>query len=143
MKAVTFNIRCDYGQDDENCFDNRKPLILKKIEREEPDILCFQEVLPHVALWLRENLKEYCVIGCGRGEALDDEQMTVAFRKDRCNLIEMRTFWLSDTPGVPGSRYEQQSICPRTATEALLQEYATGRVFRVVNTHLDHVGAEA
>ena len=68
MKFVTFNIRCDYGQDGENCFENRKPLILKKIAREQPDILCFQEVLPHVALWLRENLTDYCVIGCGRGE---------------------------------------------------------------------------
>lgn len=143
MKVVTFNIRCDYGQDGKNCFDHRKPLILEKIGREEPDVLCFQEVLPHVAIWLRENLKDYYVIGCGRGEALDDEQMTVAYRRDRFNLIEMRTFWLSETPGVPGSRYAEQSVCPRSTTEALLQEYATGRVFRVINTHLDHVGVEA
>lgn len=143
MKFVTFNIRCDYGQDGENCFENRKPLILKKIAREQPDILCFQEVLPHVALWLRENLTDYCVIGCGRGEKLDDEQMTVAFRRDRFNLIEMRTFWLSPTPFVPASRYAEQSICPRVTTEAVLQEMPSGRVFRLLNTHLDHVGAGA
>ena len=31
MKVVTFNIRCDYGQDGLNEFANRKELILRKI----------------------------------------------------------------------------------------------------------------
>lgn len=143
MKLVTFNIRCDFGQDKNNNFDFRKPLILKKIAREEPDVLCFQEVLPHVAIWLRENLKGYYVVGCGRDKQLRDEQMTVAFRADRFNLIEMRTFWLSETPCVPGSRYAEQSDCPRTVTELVLEEYATGTVFRIINTHLDHEGVGA
>ena len=30
MKVVTFNIRCDYGQDGLNEFANRKKLILRK-----------------------------------------------------------------------------------------------------------------
>ena len=62
MKFVTFNIRYDCGFDGENNFDFRKPLILRKIEQEKPDILCFQEVLPHVAVWLKENLTDYYVI---------------------------------------------------------------------------------
>ena len=37
MKLVTFNIRCDYGEDGENNFVFRKPLILEKLRREEPD----------------------------------------------------------------------------------------------------------
>ncbi len=49
MKIVTFNIRCDFGQDGGNNFCFRKPLILEKLRREAPDIICFQEVLPHVA----------------------------------------------------------------------------------------------
>ena len=32
------------------------PLILEKIRQEKPDIIGFQEVLPHVAAWLKENL---------------------------------------------------------------------------------------
>ena len=66
MKLVTFNIRCDFGQDGENNFEYRKDLILKKIAQEKPDMICFQEVLPHIAKWLKENLTEYYVIGCGR-----------------------------------------------------------------------------
>ena len=122
MKVVTFNIRCDYGQDGLNEFANRKELILRKINQEKPDIIGFQEVLPHVAKWLKENLNEYYVIGCGRGANLRDEQMSIAYRRDRINLISMKTWWLSQTPDVPGSRYEEQSSCPRTATEAVFED---------------------
>ena len=69
--------------------------------------------------------------------------MTVAFRKEDYQLLEMRTFWLSETPTIPGSRYPGQSSCPRTCTDAVLLEEASGQVFRVLNTHLDHVGKEA
>ncbi len=144
MKFVTFNIRCDCRVDGINNFEFRAPLILKKLAAEQPDILCFQEVLPNQAQWLRENLSDrYMVIGCGRGPVLDSEQMTVAFRRDRFNLIEMRTFWMSETPYVPGSRYREQSDCPRTCTEAVLHDMQAGKVLRVLNTHLDHVGVGA
>ena len=50
---------------------------------------------------------------------------------------------LSQTPYVPGSRYKEQSSCPRTATEAVFEDIKSGRVFRFINTHLDHIGAQA
>ncbi len=143
FKFVTFNLRCDHNQDGENCFVYRQPLILKAIGEEKPDLICFQEVLPHMAAWLKQSLTEYYVIGCGRGKTLDGEQMSVAFRRDKYSLMEMRTFWLSETPFLPGSRYPDQSSCPRTCTDALLMETDTGRVLRVLDTHLDHVGVEA
>lgn len=143
MKVTTFNIRCDHGQDGENNFCCRKPMILEKLSRERPDIICFQEVLPHVAVWLKETLTDYYVIGCGRCPEYEDEQVSIAYRKDCINLIQMETYWLSETPYVPASRYPDQSICPRTCTEALFEEVATRRAFRVVNTHLDHESAEA
>lgn len=58
LKIVTFNIRCDYGQDGPNQFCYRSGLVKRKIEAEQPDIICFQEVLPHVVQWLKENLTE-------------------------------------------------------------------------------------
>lgn len=143
LKLVTFNIRCDYGMDGANNFEYRKDLILKKILVEQPDVLCFQEVLPHVADWLRESLTDYYVIGCGREESLQGEQTTVAYQKERLNLISMESYWLSETPNLPGSRYPEQSRCPRICTEAIFQERNSGQVFRLVNTHLDHIGVEA
>lgn len=143
MQIVTFNIRCDYGQDGSNNFKFRKNLILKKVQKEQPDILCFQEVLPHVALWLKENLTEYYVIGCGRDSRLENEQTCIAYRKDGFNMVKMEVFWLSETPDIPGSRYSNQSDCPRNCTVLYLQDIGSGRVFRLYNTHLDHIGSEA
>ncbi len=143
MKFVTFNLRCDYQQDGNNCFIYRQPLILRVIGKEKPDVICFQEVLPHMATWLKANLSDYYAVGCGRGENLNGEQMTVAFRKEGYQLLEMHTFWLSETPTVPGSLYPGQSSCPRICTDAVLMEEKSGQAFRVLNTHLDHVGREA
>jgi endonuclease/exonuclease/phosphatase family metal-dependent hydrolase len=143
MKLVTFNIRCDYGQDESNNFCFRKPFILEKIKSEDPDIICFQEILPHVAIWLKDNLTDYYIIGCGRDENLEDEQTSIAYKKSNYNLLEMDVFWLSETPKLPGSRYKNQSICPRICTMALLQNIMTKEVFRIYNTHLDHIGSEA
>src|SRR5699024_4173131 len=119
MKIVTFNIRCDWGQDGNNDFDFRKPHILTRIESEKPEIICFQEVLPHVAKWLKENLVNYYVVGCGRSNDLTDEELSIAFDKSKYNLLELEVFWLSETPRLPGSRYEKQSDCPRICTMAL------------------------
>lgn len=143
MKFVTFNIRCDYEQDGIQNFCHRKNIIEKKIKKEQPDIICFQEVLPHVALWLKETFTDYYVVGCGRDKEYRDEQAAVAYKKDCYNLMEMQTFWLSPTPDIPGSRYENQSECPRTCTVVTLEEIYANQVVRICNTHLDHIGSEA
>lgn len=143
MKFATYNIRCDYGQDGKNNFDCRKPLLLRKIAAEQPDAIGFQEVLPHVQRWLRDNLTGYTVVGCGRDADFGGEAMTVAVRNETAQLLGLSTFWLSPEPFRPGSRYENQSNCPRICTVAeLLVQGAPGPV-RLYNTHLDHIGAEA
>lgn len=143
MKCVSFNIRCDYGQDGINNFVYRAPYILKKIQYEQPDFICFQEILPHVGDWLKENLSSYYILGCGRDCDLKDEQTAIAFKKKDYQLIRMETFWLSPTPYVPGTRYKDQSICPRTCTEVMVQHLKTGQIVRILNTHLDHEGSKA
>ena len=72
MKFVTFNIRCDFGQDGANNFIYRRPLILEKIRQEKPDIIGFQEVLPHVAAWLNNDhcLSERTFSECEPGNLL-------------------------------------------------------------------------
>lgn len=143
MKLVTFNIRCDFEQDGKNNFCCRRDMILEKLRQEKPDIICFQEVLPHVAAWLKENLESYYIVGCGRDEKLEDEQTAIAFLKQKFQMISMHTFWLSETPQVPASRYVNQSICPRTCTEVLLQDLNSKKLWRILNTHLDHEGSGA
>ena len=141
MKIVTFNLRMDTPDDGPHRFLYRREAIVARIRREKPDILGFQEALPAMYDYLRENLPEYTFVGHGRSERYEGEANPIAFRTDRFALKSYATRWLSPTPEVPGSRFpEDQSICPRIFVTAQLYDRQTGSVFRVVNTHLDHEG---
>lgn len=145
IKAVTFNLRVATRYDLQNYFFNRTPLILKTIRKENPDILCFQEANDEMLGWLRVNLTDYTVVGTGREKNLNGEANPIAFRKELFTLFSLDQFWLSPTPTVPGSRYEEQSDCPRICMVATLkyQEGSENRLMRVYNTHLDHVSQKA
>ena len=144
IKVMTFNIRYDTKDDGVNCFDGRKDMIKKFLDKEMPDIVGFQEVLPHVRQWLSKNLTEYVVLGMGRKEDYSDEGVSIAYRKDKFDLYKFDQFWLSETPDVPGSRFVlDQSQCPRITVLATLVCKEDSKVFTFANTHLDHVGKMA
>ena len=139
MKFLTCNIRRGSCDDGINSFEFRKPYLLDKLLAEKPDVACFQEVMPFVADWLTDSLPDYIVVGCGRTCDLDDEQMTVALRRDAFSLLSMETFWFSPEPHTPGSRYEEMSNWPRTCTEIVLRDRHTGELYKVCNLHMDHM----
>lgn len=143
LTIVTFNLRMDNRGDGENYFFNRSPFILSTIIEQKPDVICFQEATPRILEWLRANLYEYTVVGTGRDSDLSDEANPIAFRKDSFDLFALDQFWLSPTPHMPGSRYEEQSICPRICMSAILRLRQSNQLFRVYNTHLDHVSEKA
>ena len=141
MKIVTFNLRMDTPDDGPHRFLYRREAIVARIRREKPDILGFQEALPAMYDYLRENLPEYTFLGHGRSEGHEGEATPIAFRRDRFILKACATRWLSPTPEVPGSRFpEDQSVCPRIFVTSEFFDRQTDSVFRVVNTHLDHEG---
>ncbi len=143
LSVVTFNLRMDNRLDGVNYFFNRAPFILDTINERRPDIICFQEATPRILSWLRANLYEYTVVGTGRGIDLSDEANPIAFRKDRFELFALDQFWLSPTPHKPGSRYMEQSPCPRICMTAVLRQKQGSELFRVYNTHLDHISEKA
>ncbi len=141
MKIVTFNLRMETADDDPHKWSLRRDAVLRRNRAERPDILGFQEALPRMYDFFRENLREYTFVGHGRSAEYLDEANPIAFRTDRFALKSCATRWLSPTPEVPGSRFEEdQSICPRIFVTAEAYDRKTGQVLRVVNTHLDHVG---
>lgn len=144
VRVMTFNIRFDTLDDGVNCFEGRKKGIKAFLDREMPDVIGFQEVLPHVRKWLCDNLTDYVVIGMGRNADYNGEGVSIAYRKDKFDLVNLEQFWLSDTPDVPGSRYTlDQSPCPRVSQLASLVSREGGKPFLFANTHLDHVGEHA
>lgn len=144
IKVFSFNLRTQVKSDGINAFFNRTDRVLATIREHSPDVIGFQEVQPEMRDWLRENLKEYIIIGCGREKDLGGESVVIGYKKDSIQVIRSETFWLSPTPNVFGSRYTvDQSSCPRIVTSALLKHKDSPTPFLFCNTHLDHVGKNA
>jgi endonuclease/exonuclease/phosphatase family metal-dependent hydrolase len=59
----------------------------------------------------------------------------ILFSQDRYELVAGGTYWLSETPLVPGSHLTGEGL-PRHVTWVRLKDRATGRQFRVLDTHL-------
>lgn len=146
LKCMTFNLRVTVRADGINSFPNRKTRILECIAKEQPDIIGFQEAGNDAREFLREALGDtYVVLGCGRKADYRGESCPIAYRRDRAELVNFSTRFLSDTPQIPGSRYENsdQSPCPRLFVHAELSWEGIGETIHFINTHLDHEGAEA
>lgn len=146
LKIMTFNLRCDCGADGINNWQYRTDLVKQAIYGENPDLIGFQEVTRNMFEDVRSMIeKDYVVLGAGRNADYTGEGVNIAFKKEKFDLLGFSTFWLSDTPCIPGSRYGNldQSGCPRTAVLAELALRGLGRKIFFCNTHLDHEGAKA
>jgi len=84
------------------------------------------------------DLGEYGMVGCSREgrDATDGEWNTILYRKDRFELLDSDTTWLSYTPNEASA--VEGSLCKRICTWALLKDKRTGETVLFANTHLDH-----
>ncbi|MBO5213642.1 MAG: endonuclease/exonuclease/phosphatase family protein [Clostridia bacterium] len=137
MKIVTFNIRCSWDKDGINNFLHRAGGILQKITEEKPDAVFFQEATGKNIAFLRNFLSEYHIIFNQRDSQYKGEGLALAYRKQTTELLALNAFWLSPTPHVPGSRFEEQSPSPRICQAVTLR--CEDKIFRVYNVHLDHI----
>ena len=143
---MKFNIRTDCDEDKryrKRSFTSRAPVIEGAVRGFRPDIICWQETLPHVKEWISETFADmYITVGDGREADGGGESNPISYRKDRFTVREYDMFWLSPTPRTPGSKYKGAG-CPRVCTALTLTETASGSRLRVYNTHLDNVSARA
>ncbi|MBR3967168.1 MAG: endonuclease/exonuclease/phosphatase family protein [Clostridia bacterium] len=144
IKVFSFNIRMDNTNDGINYFPHRTDRIKELIDRENPDLIGFQETREMARKWLSENLKEYTLLGCGRLKGFKGEGVTLAYKRDKFDLFSYNTEWLSTEPAVPESTYGgDQSPCPRVLQYATLIPRDGTEPFAFFNVHLDHIGKDA
>lgn len=143
MKITTFNLRCVWDRDGVNAFVNRAGLILDKIAAAQPDVIGFQEGILQTIAFLERNLPDYVIVFNQRNADFGGEGLAFAIRKATTGLVGLDFFWLSETPDVPGSRFAEQSPCPRVAQCTICRRKSDGKLFRVYNAHLDHVSDSA
>ena len=144
MKIVTWNLRCPWKHTDEqNAFIHRAGFIYDKIIGEKPEIIAFQEVIPESLELLKRMLPEYEFYGCFRTANYAQEGLFVAVLKGKFVVLTSDAFWLSPTPYVAGSRFENQSDCPRVCAYVKLADKVTGEILNIFDLHLDHISDEA
>ena len=126
-----------------NAWSERKDDLIDLVKKLDLDVFGMQEVCPDQAAFLRERLPEYEFVGEHRGpDRVSDEASPVAYRKERFEKVGCGTFWLSETPDVPGVK-GWGAACPRVCSYLILQDLKTGNRFCFANTHTDHVSALA
>ncbi len=141
LDVMSFNIRLDVD-DGSNSWVYRKPIVEDYLNDLLPDIIGFQESLENQVRDLDEMLEDYDWVGDGRAEDLGGEACPVFFNRNVFELLDYDTFWLSDTPQIPGSK-EPGAEFPRVVTWVQLEHRETGQVVYFFNTHFSHVSAEA
>ncbi len=144
LHVASYNIRLSAGdKGTENAWDERKDDLIALIRNLDLDAFGLQEVRPDQAALIDAAFPDYAKYGEHRGaDRVSDEASSIYFRKERFECLKGGTFWLSETPDVPGLK-GWGAACPRVCSWALLKDRRTGKIFCFANTHTDHISALA
>jgi len=114
-------------------------MVAEVIKSYKPDIIGIQEALKGQVADLQNALKDYSWFGVGRDDGKESGEYAVIFyRKDRIDKQSGSTFWLSETPDVPGSK-SWDAACNRIVTWIKLIYKPSGTEMYLYNTHFDHI----
>ena len=147
LKIIDYNIRCaddgtEYKAEDAapNNIEDRAPRLFALLEKYDPDLIGFQEAVPEWIQYIEQGIDghqalihKYELRYVYRA-ATSKECTPILWKKDKFELIDDGTYWLSETPDVE-SVYANTKYY-RVATWAKLKIKATGKEFIFISTHL-------
>ncbi|NSL89956.1 endonuclease/exonuclease/phosphatase family protein [Chitinophaga sp. Mgbs1] len=143
LKVMTFNIRMNTPHDSLNAWPHRKDKVASTVLFHEVATLGVQEALYDQMQDLQQRLPQYKSIGGGRDDGKTKGEFSAIFYDTtRLQLLKTATFWLSETPDVPGSKGWDAAIT-RIVTWGLFRDRQTKKTFYHFNTHFDHMGKVA
>ncbi|GCC50802.1 endonuclease [Chryseotalea sanaruensis] len=143
LKVMTYNIRLNTTSDGVNSWPNRKEKVATLIKKINPDAFGVQEALHDQMQDLLKALPDYTFVGVGRDDGKEKGEYTAIFyKKSKLKVLKSDSFWLSETPTVPGSKGWDAAIT-RMVTHAHFKDFDSNMDFLMVTTHFDHVGKQA
>jgi len=150
LRVVTFNIRYDAGFGSWSAPNGwlytcgpRRDRVVNTIRASAPDIFGVQEALLNQVNDLKAAFPGYAFYGVGRNDGRNlGEFSGIFFRADRFTSLDAGTFWLSETPEVPGTVFPCSGSI-RIASWTVLEDAAAGARFFVLNTHWDNACQES
>ncbi|KAA3613680.1 MAG: endonuclease [Calditrichaeota bacterium] len=143
IRVMSFNIRYDNPNDGDNIWKNRREGVAKMLDFHRVDLVGMQEVLKNQLDDIKRMAPEFAAVGVGRADGKEKgEYSPILYRKDRFEIIDWGTFWLSKTPEDTAS-VGWDAALERIVTWAQMTDIANGTSFFFFNTHFDHRGVEA
>jgi endonuclease/exonuclease/phosphatase family metal-dependent hydrolase len=143
LKATTYNIRFANPDDAPNTWENRRNGVVAIIKSSSPDVFGLQEALYTQVQDIEMAFPDFIRIGVGRDDGKKGGEYSPLFiNRQKFNILASGTFWLSQTPQVPGSR-GWDAACNRVVTWVLADEKQSGKKIWIANTHFDHLGEKA
>ncbi|MCH5191615.1 MAG: endonuclease/exonuclease/phosphatase family protein [Oscillospiraceae bacterium] len=122
----------------------RANLFAQQINDSLPDSLGVQEINSNWVEKMEELLPQYGYYGVKRGGDSSEntsEMSGIFYLKNKFELLESDTFWISDTPETE-SKFDGAG-CNRVCSYVVLRNKTTGDTYAHLNTHLDNVSVEA
>ena len=143
IALVSSNVRCispfDLGK---KSWFYRADLLMRTLENAgAADVIGFQEVTKTHYKYLCESLPQYDSVITYRDNSLLAEGCPVFYHKDKFDLTDKGSFWLSETPDQMSRGWD--AAFNRVCSYVLLREKQSGRELAVFNVHLDHIGRKA
>ena len=143
FRVMTYNVRFDQIEDGKNQWSFRKDRLINLIQYYAPDLFGVQEPLPQQVADLKVALPAFDEYGVGRDDGVNQGEFnTIFYRSARFELLDKGTFWLSETPEIPGCRgwdADRTRICGWVK----LCDRQTQQSLYYFNTHFDHIGSTA
>ena len=141
-RVMTYNIRLDTPADGPNRWELRRDLLVAQVHLLRPDVVGFQEVVPGQLADLAAALPGYARIGSGRdGDGTAGEASPLFVARAAFVVRSSGQFWLSPTPEKTSRGWD--AAFPRIVTFAHLRRRSDGARVLALNTHWDHIGAQA
>lgn len=141
VKIATYNIRYANPGDGKDIWPNRRDSVVAFVRRS--DIIGMQEVTEPQFASLRAGLPQFDAYGVGRDDGKSGgEHAPIFYRRDRFEVIDKGTFWLSESPETVGVKGWDAAL-PRTCTWIHFRDRRSGQELYVANTHFDHRGVNA
>ena len=139
---MTFNIRYDNPNDNENSWENRKNEVVGLIKYYHPDFLGIQEGLHNQVDFIHKNTSNYEYIGVGRDDGdKKGEYSAIYYDSTKFKLIAQKTFWLSNNPDTISIGWD--ASMERICTYGKFKNKITNDSIHIFNTHFDHIGIES
>ncbi len=141
LRIMSFNIRClNVGTDS---WQDRIGIVSQTMLESEADSIGVQEATPEWMETLNTTVAEkYAYVGVGRDDGNNEgEYSAIFYLKDKYEVVDSGTFWLSATPEKPSRGWD--ASCNRVCTWVRLKNRETSEEYVHMNSHFDHIGISA